>query len=280
MKNLGYYNGKTGAIEELSIPMTDRAFYFGDGVYDAVMCRNNIPYLLSEHLERFYNNCTILGIKAPMTKENLYRTICALVKKVEGEEKFVYFHISRGSALRGHTFENIKGNLCIMITEQKVDNVYKKMKTCLKEDIRYKLCHIKTLNLLPSVLAAQYAKENGCEETIFYRDYFITEASHSNVSILKDGKLITAPADCYILPGIARAHLILTARKNNIVVEERRYSVKELYAADEIIITSSSKIARGVCEIGGEKVGGGDPKTLKLLQKELYEDYINSTSLT
>ena len=72
MKNLGYYNGKTGLIEEMSVPMTDRAFYFGDGVYDAVMCRNNIPYLLSEHTERFFNNCALLGIEMPIEMKNIF----------------------------------------------------------------------------------------------------------------------------------------------------------------------------------------------------------------
>lgn len=279
MKNLGYYNGKTATIEQMTIPMTDRAFYFGDGVYDAVMCRNNIPYLLDEHLERFYKNNFALGISVPLEKEELYKEICSLVKEVDSEEKFVYFHVSRGSGIRSHTFESAKGNLCIMIIPQEVGNIKEKMKVCLKEDIRYKLCNIKTLNLLPSVLAAQYAKENGCDETIFLRDGFVTEGSHSNVSILKDGKLITAPADCHILAGVARAHLIASAKKHNIPVEERRYDAAELCGADEVIITSSSKIARGVCTIDGVNVGNNDTKTLEILQKELYADYINSTNI-
>ena len=91
MKNLGYYNGKIGLLEELTVPITDRAFYFGDGVYDAVMCRNNIPYLLWEHIDRLYNNCQLLGIIPPICKNELSLTIKELVPKVEGEEKFIYF---------------------------------------------------------------------------------------------------------------------------------------------------------------------------------------------
>ena len=91
MNNLGYYNGKIGPIEEMTVPMTDRAFYFGDGVYDAVLCRNDIPYLLSVHLERFYKNCGILNINIPMEKNDLSALIEDLVKRVEGKEKFIYF---------------------------------------------------------------------------------------------------------------------------------------------------------------------------------------------
>ena len=279
MKNLGYYNGKTGLINEISVPITDRAFYFGDGVYDAVMCRNNIPYLLWEHIDRLYNNCSLLGIKPPICKNELSLTIKELVKKVDGEEKFVYFHISRGSGIRNHSFTSGEGNLCIMIKPQSLDNVYEKMDTVLRDDIRYELCNIKTLNLLPSVLTAQAATENGCEEAILHRNGIVTECSHSNVSILKNGTLITAPCDKYILPGVTRAHLILVAKENGIDVEERKYTVSELLDADEIIITSSSKMARGVKTVDKKAVGGRDESTLAILRDTLYINYLNTTNI-
>ncbi len=278
MKNLGYYNGKTGLINELSVPLTDRAFYFGDGVYDAVMCRNNIPYLLWEHIDRLYKNCQILGIIPPVCKKELSLTINELVEKVDGEEKFVYFQISRGSGIRKHAFTEGEGNLCIMIKPQPLDNVYEKMKTVLKPDIRYELCYIKTLNLLPSVLSAQASVEAGCEEAILHRDGIVTECSHSNVSILKNGVLITAPCDKYILPGVTRAHLIDVARENGIQVDERKYTTKELFEADEIIVTSSSKMARGVKSIDEKAVGGKDESTLSLLRDKMYSNYLNATN--
>lgn len=279
MKSLGYYNGKTGPINEMCIPMTDRAFYFGDGVYDAVMCRNNIPYLLWEHIDRLYSNCRLLGIVPPMCKNELSLTIKELVEQVEGEEKFVYFHVSRGSGIRNHSFTKGEGNLCIMIKPQALDNVYEKMDTVLKDDIRYELCNIKTLNLLPSVLTAQAATEKGCEEAILHRNGIVTECSHSNVSILKNGSLITAPCDRFILPGVTRAHLISVARENGIDVCERKYTVEELMSADEIIVTSSSKMARGVKSVDGRAVGGRDENTLSVLRDTLYINYLNATNI-
>ena len=278
MNNLGYYNGKIGLINEISVPITDRAFYFGDGVYDAVMCRNNIPYLLPEHIERLYCNCQLLGIIPPVCKQELSLTIKELVAKVDGEEKFVYFHVSRGSGIRCHSYERGEGNLCIMIKPQPLDNVYEKMDTVLREDIRYELCNIKTLNLLPSVLTAQMAKEKNCEEAILHRNGTVTECSHSNVSILKNGSLITAPCDKYILPGVTRAHLLVAAEENGIHIEERKYTVSELLDADEIIVTSSSKMARGVKTIDGKAVGGRDETTLAILRDTLYANYLNATN--
>ncbi|MBQ7788442.1 MAG: aminotransferase class IV [Clostridia bacterium] len=279
MKNLGYYNGKTGLIEEVTVPITDRAFYFGDGVYDAVMCRNNIPYLLSEHINRLYHNCALLSINVPKTKEELAYLITQMCTRVDGEEKFVYFHVSRGSGIRNHEFTDTKGNLCIMIKPQKIDPVDEKMELCTTKDVRYSMCNIKTLNLLPSVLAAQHAKNNKCQETVFVRDGYVTECSHSNISILKDKKLITAPADCHILPGVTRAHLIESAKKNGIEVIEEKYTPSDMLSADEIIVTSSSKMARGVSKIDGKSVGGKDKKTLDLLTNDIYFDYINTTAL-
>lgn len=279
MKNLGYYNGKIGIIEQMKIPMTDRAFYFGDGVYDAVMCRNNIPYLLFEHIERLYKNCERLSINVPITETELYSLICDLVKKVDGNEKFVYFHISRGSALRSHSSMPKKGNICVMITPQSVGDINAKMKAKLVEDNRYNYCDIKTLNLLPSVLAAQSADADGCDEAIFHRKGIVTEGSHCNVSIISNNKIITAPANCHILPGVTRAHLIKEAGKMGVLVEEREYSTEELKGADEVLITSSSKLLRGVETINGEKVGGKNSLLLKALQNKLLSNYFEATKI-
>ena len=279
MNNLGYYNGTVSELEALKVWAGDRAFYFGDGVYDAVMCRNNIPYLLDLHIDRLYNNCSLLDINPPTDKGQLKDIICDLVKRVDANEKFVYFHISRGTMVRDHAYEELKGNLFISVTERKTNDYKTKMKCTLAKDIRYEMCNIKTLNLLPSVLTAQLSKNNGSDEAIMYRNRnFVTEGSHSNVSILKNGTLITAPNSKYILPGVTRAHLIEIARQSKIPVEERRYSVKELLNADEIIISSSSKMARGVSEINKKAVGGKDEELLSLLREGIYRDYIKSTN--
>ena len=279
MKNLGYYNGTISELENLTVSANDRAFYFGDGVYDAVMCRNNIPYLLDLHIDRLFKNCELLDINPPTNKAQLKNLICDFVKKVDATEKFVYFHISRGTMLRDHAYGELKGNLFISVTERKTNDYKEKMKCALAKDIRYEMCNIKTLNLLPSVLTAQISKNNSCDEAIMYRsESFVTEGSHSNVSILKNGTFITAPCDNYILPGVTRAHLIKIAHQSSIPVEERRYSIKELLSADEIIISSSSKMARGVSLIDNIPVGGKDEKLLSLFRDNIYNNYINATT--
>ena len=278
MINLGYYNGEVGLIDEMRVPMNDRAFYFGDGVYDAVMCRNNIPYLLSTHIDRFYRNCDRLSIKIQMKKHELFELICTLVKLVDANEKFVYFHMSRGTAQRAHELMLDKGNLCIMIMPREIESPDITMSAVLIPDVRYEMCDIKTLNLLPNVLASQIASKNGTDEAILHRKGIITEGTHCNVSIIKNGNLITAPESRHILPGVTRAHLIKIAEKNGITVEEREYNTEELLNADEILISSSSKLVRSVRSINGEAVGGRCPEVLNLLKNELFGAYYSATT--
>ena len=199
--------------------------------------------------------------------------------RVDGDEKFVYFHASRGSALRSHTFNGDMGNICIMITPYKTGNIYEKVDTVTFEDKRYSYCNLKTLNLLPSVLAARFADEKDAEEAIFVRNGIVTEGSHCNVSIIKGKVLITHPANDRILPGVARSKLISSALEQGIAVVEREYDLSEMMSADEIIITSSSKIARGIKTVNGVTVGGRSPELLKRLQDDLFNDYILATSV-
>ncbi len=279
MNNLGYYNGEIGLIEEMRVPMTDRAFYFGDGVYDAVLCRNNIPYLLPVHMNRFYNNCRALNIRIPMVKEELSELICRLVKRVDSFEKFIYFHVSRGSALRSHTYEESMGNLCIMITPFDVGDVHKKIDTVTVFDNRYELCNYKTLNLLPGVMAAQYAKEKNCDEAIFVKKGIITEGSHCNVSIIKNGRIITHPESCRILSGVSRQKLLTYAKEFGVEVCEKEYGINELLSADEAVITSSGKIIRAIERVDGISIGGRAPALLSLFVNAMYNDYIEKTSV-
>ena len=145
------------------------------------------------------------------------------------------------------------------------------------EDIRFKLCHIKTLNLIPSVLANQRATEQNCHEAVFHRGERVTECAHSNISILKDGVLRTAPTDELILPGITRKHLLELARELGIAVTEEPFTMAELMDADEVIVTSSSALGVRAESIDGIPVGGKDPQRLKQLQEAYLEKFRRET---
>ena len=281
MQNLGYYNGKFGPIEEMMIPMNDRVCFFGDGVYDATYSRNHIIYSLDEHIDRFYNSAALLRIKIPHIKAEMADILCEMVKKVDDGEQFVYWQVTRGTGMRNHAFpdDSVPANIWITLKPAKVKDTYKKVKLISLEDTRFLHCNIKTLNLLPSVIAAQKTAEAGCDEAVFHRGDRVTECAHSNVSIIKDGVFVTAPTDHLILPGIARAHLIKTAKALGYAVDETPYTMDDLRNADEVIVSSSGSFCLAASELDGKPVGGKAPEMLKALQDALVADWLEKTSL-
>ncbi len=147
------------------------------------------------------------------------------------------------------------------------------------EDTRFFHCNIKTLNLIPSVIASQRAKENGCAETILHRNGRVTECAHSNVHIIKDGALITAPTDSLILPGIARKYIISACKKLGIPVYEKPYYLKDVFDADEVLISSAGQLCISANEVDGKSVGGKAPNLLKTLQDYLLNEFLEQTNI-
>ena len=280
MKTLGYYNGRIGELDEMSVPMLDRACYFGDGVYDVTYSRNHVIYALEEHVERFFQSAALLSIKPTLTKEELCDLLASLVKKMDCGEQWVYFQLSRGTAPRSHAFpEAATSNLWIMLKPAKIKDTYAPMRCITMDDTRFYHCDIKTLNLLPNVLATQATVEAGVDECILHRGDVVTECAHSNLSILQNGTLITHPANELILAGTGRAHLIAQCKKQGIPVVERAYTLDEMLAADEILITSASALCIRVSEVDGRPVGGRAAYTDKSLQDALYVDFMEKTEV-
>jgi D-alanine transaminase len=278
MKNVGYYNGKTGLIEDMTVPMNDRAMYFGDGVYDATYAANRKIFEPDFHLDRFYNSLKALKIPFTLTKDELRIELQKCIDLMDSDGVvFVYWECTRGTAPRNHVFPDVKPNLLIFISEKTLTNLRNPIKVITVEDTRFLHCDIKTLNLIPSVMAAQQAKEAGCQEVIFHRQNRVTECAHCNVNILKNGKFITPPLDNLILPGTTRRHFLEICRKLSIPYEERPFTVKEVFDADEIMLTSAGTLGVPVCEVDGKKVGGKDPELLLKLQKAAVADFTAET---
>lgn len=279
MKTLGYYNGKYDEIDKIMIPMSDRSHWFGDGVYDATCARNYKIMAIDEHVDRFFNSARLLNINLGFTKEYLKGLLNELVQKLDDDELFVYWQATRGgNGLRSHNYDKEqKANLWITICPEEITDKDKEYKLTSMEDTRFLHCNIKTLNLIPSVVAYQHAKENNCDETVFHRGDIVTECAHSNVHIIKDKKFITHPADEYILPGIARVHLLKACKALNIEVEERPFTVDELINADEVIVSSSGDLCIRATEFEGKAIGKKDNDTFNRLKEYIYQEWLECT---
>jgi len=279
MENLGYYNGRYDRIEQMTVPMNDRACYFGDGLFEVVYTRNHIPYALEEHMDRMYASAEEIGIRIGLSKEEFSDLLRQLIRKVDSHEQLVYWQVSRGTEMRSHApMSELTANIWVTIRPMKLRDTYTPMKVITVEDTRFFHCNMKTLNLLPTVLASQAAAKVGADEAIFHRGARVTECAHSNVSILRrDGSLQTAPADNLILSGVARGHLLQFCRAFGIPVIEEPFTVEEMMEADEVIVTSSGTLCRPVGEIDGTPVGGKAPEILKQLQTALVNDFMEKT---
>ncbi len=279
MKTLGYYNGKIDELDRMTVPMLDRACYFGDGVYDVAYSRNYKIYALEEHVERFFQSAELLKISIGMSRKELCALLESLVQKLDAGNQWVYFQVSRGTGPRTHAFlEDPASNLWVMLKPAEIRDTYQPMRCITLEDTRFLHCNIKTLNLIPNVLATQAVVEAGVDEAILHRNGTVTECAHSNLSILKNGTLITHPADNKILAGTGRAHLIVACRQFGIPVVERPYTIAELMEADEVVITSASALCMRVVEVDGKPVGGKATYTVKQLQDALLLDFTEKTN--
>lgn len=278
MKNIGYYNGETGLLEELKVPFLDRVSFYGDGVYDATMALDGVVVFAEDHLQRFFNSCANMEIDPGVTADELLELLTNLVAQVDGSYYFVYWQVTRGTAHRSHPFPEGPANLWIMVEPEKKNLRPAPVNLITVEDTRFYHCNTKTLNLLPNVMAAQHAKEAGCAEAVFVRDGFVTECAHSNVHILKDGALVTHPADNLILPGIARKHIIAACKKLGIPVEERPFTKHELMDADEVVVSASSEPGGVLATtVDGIAVGGKAPELYARILDEAvaeFESYV------
>ncbi|MBQ9858154.1 MAG: aminotransferase class IV [Oscillospiraceae bacterium] len=278
MKTLGYYNGSFAEIEEMKIPMLDRGCYFGDGVYEATFARNYKIYALDEHVDRMYRSAAMVDINIPQTKEEMKAILNDMMSKMDSGDQFVYWQVTRGTAPRNHLYSHdMQGNLWIMLRPGGIPDIFKKIKLITLEDTRYYHCNIKTLNLIPSVIAAEKANDAGCKESVLHRGERVTECAHANVHIIKDGVFRTAPTDCLILPGIARAHLIKAAHKLGIPVDETAFTLDEMMDADEVFVSSSTSLCMVADEIDGKSVGGKATEIITALQNEILNNYLNAT---
>ncbi len=273
--NNAYYNGRFSSVDEVKIPLTDRAVFFGDGVYDAMIGERGRIYLEDEHLARLYENADAIGLTVPKTKKALSEIIRRVIAECDFPY-FIYIQLSRRAPMRKHACTDCEpANLLITATPFELPSPRKRLSLTFSDDVRYKMCNIKTLNLLPAVLASTRAESLGYDETVFVRDGFITECAHSNIAIIKNDTLITLPNSPLILPGITKAWLIKRAKTLGIPVLERLFTKEELITSNSVLVTSTSKLILEAESIDGLPLKCGENATAKRLIDTAFSEYWN-----
>lgn len=276
MIKIGYYNGELGPIDEIRIPMQDRALFFGDGAYDFAFAYNKVMFAIDDHLDRFFNSLRLLEIDPPCDRETMRSELQKCVDAAGSDEGVaVYWQTSRGNCPRNHIYpkKGTPSTLLITINPLKKLDYTKPLKLISVEDTRFLHCNIKTLNLIPNCTAAQRAEEAGCQEAVFHRGDMMTECAHSSLVIIKDQKVIGPPLDNLILPSITRKHVWQLCEKLGIETEERIVTMDEVFDADEVLVLSTSKLMTRADELDSKPVGMKDPETAEKIFRA-YTDWV------
>lgn len=257
---IAFYNGESHVLSELKVPALDRAFQFGDAIYEVLRIYRGQPFLIDEHVSRLNRNLTTIGIALiPDIKAQIENNIATN----EVEEGMVYVQVSRGHAPRAHSFHKlvIDPNFLIyskVFKAHPAEHQAKSGISCMThEDIRWGRCDIKSVNLLANCLIQSKAHELGFDEAIFIHNDHVSEGTSCNVFLVKNGIISTPNLSTKILPGTRRAFIIEQFKLSGHVVREREIHRSELYEADEVFITSSIKEALGVVKIDDTIISDG-----------------------
>ncbi len=280
MSKISYVNGAYFNHKDASVNIEDRGYQFADGVYEVFAVLNKRIVDFDAHLNRLYRSLNEISLKSPIVKEAYLFHIKNLIRKNNVKDGLIYLQISRGVAQRDFKFPtNTKPSLVITAKSISIENYHTNFDTGIKikttEDLRWKRVDIKTLNLLPPVLAKQKAIENDCEEAwMIDAEGYVTEGSSSNAWILIKDELITTPATTSILNGITRTSLIKALKKKNIKLKERRFNKKDIQNADEAFITSATQFVMPVVKVDKTKIGNGKVGKYAYMFKDAYMEAI------
>lgn len=258
-----YLNGEMTPLSEAKIPVLDRGFIFGDGVYEVVPMYARKMFRAKQHLARLFRSLQSIGIPNPHSEEEWMALVDKVASGYPADDQLIYIQVTRGVAKRAHAFpKEVTPTVFIMTNQLSLPTAEAREKgvACVSmDDRRWLRCEIKSVSLLGNVLAAQHAAENEAVEAVQFRDGFLTEASASNVWVVKDGKLMAPPKDNLILEGIRYGLLEDLSQRSGIAFESRRITREEVFAADEVLLTSASKEVLPVVSIDGQVIGSGKP---------------------
>jgi len=257
-----YLNGNFIPKDKAYIPVMDRGFLFGDGIYEVFPVYDNTVIGLEPHLNRLQDGLDAINIENPHSKDEWINLINKVVKlNNKNSSQAIYLQISRGcDENRKHTYGKLKPTIYIQssgIKPKDKRDLIKGKSAITREDIRWLKSNTKATSLLANTLYAQEAKESDSEEAILYRDGIVTEASSSNVFIVKDNCLYTHPKGPNILPGVTRKIAIQCAENLGIKVKEEKFTKEELMEADEVWISSSTREILPITSIDGMTISNG-----------------------
>jgi D-alanine transaminase len=277
-----WLNGEFSNIREAKVSVLDRGFIFGDGVYEVVPVYRGKPFRFDQHMARLDRSLAELRIANPMGRDAWRAIVDQLIAAYAQQlgrppaetDQLVYLQVTRGVAMRDHVMPpDIAPTVFAMtnkITQPSAEDRANGVACVTAEDFRWKKAHIKSTSLLGSVFSRQISADAGANETVMFRDGFLSEGAAANVWVVKDGRVLGAPRDNLVLEGIRYGLFEQLCSEAGVPFELRRVSRDEVFAADELLLSNASKEVLPVTRLDGQPVGNGRPGPI---YEKLYAGY-------
>ncbi len=270
-----YLNGKFMPLEEARVPVLDRGFIFGDGVYEVIPAYGREPFALDGHLERLEASMAGIGLHNPHSRAEWGKLVREVIARNDPDDQAVYLQVTRGVAPRDHAFPvGVQPTVFMMSNALKPvprEQVEAGVAAVSLADNRWLRCNLKTTALLANCLLKQAAVEAGAAECVLFRDGFLTEGSAANIFAVRGQTLLAPPKSNLILPGITYDLVLELARGDGIPVEVRPVAEAEVRAADELWLSSSTKEVLAITTLDGKPVGNGKPGPIFRRMYALFE---------
>lgn len=274
MPDIGYLNGLFSPLEQVRLSPDDRGFLFGDGVYEVIRTYEGHPAFWADHFTRLRRSAGEIAISVPFDQEIFGKLLVEGIKQSRLSEVKIYIQLTRGVAPRDHLFPTpCEPTVYMSFREMsQLPSVHREqgVRALTVPDIRWGRCDIKSLNLLPNVLAKQQAKEAGAFEAIFVRDHMVLEGATSNLFMVSQGEIRTPVINQQVLAGVTQQQVMRLAAEFGMNVTCRQSSVKELLASDEVFLTGTTIEVLPVIAINGVPIGQGTPGSVTRTLQEKF----------
>jgi D-alanine transaminase len=285
MSRIAYVNGRYLPHGAAAVHVEDRGYQFADGVYEVCEVRQGFIVDMTRHLDRLARSLSELQMGWPLSRDAFKMVLREVVRRNRVRNGLVYLQVTRGVSRRDHVFPSAATMPSLVVTAKKTDprvvraKVEKGISVITVPENRWDRVDIKTVGLLPNVLARQKAKAEGAQEAIFVDvDGTIKEGAATNVWIVsEDGVLITRPADHGILRGITRATVMDVAAKLDLKVEERAFTVEEAKRAREMFLTAATSVVIPIVSLDGTTIANGHPGTMSAEMRDAFFDVAEKT---
>jgi D-alanine transaminase len=264
VKDSAYLNGKYMPLDRARVPVADRGFLFGDGIYEVIRATDGRPFLLAEHLRRLRNSARMIELRLP--PEALFRRVIArLLRRFRLPEAEIYIQVTRGvHHPRTHAYPPRGTPPTVLLAAWKLrprpEELFVRGAAAITvEDFRWGRCDVKSVNLLPNCMAKEAASRRGASEAIFVKRGFLVEGGSSSVFVVRRGRLLVPGLGPELLPSLTRELVFRMARRMGIPFSVRPVPVREMFAAAEVFLASTTAEGLGIVRIDGRRIGDGRP---------------------